>query len=220
MDVLAKSIAGMSHSVESLAGGVSYNTSRVGALSGEFQKIRKHLEWSQKIRKHLEWSIEHSPTCRRRLLQRAVKILEEWHLLWKDCTRVWISSKRIFERWHARWKQCVRFQLRNPSLGHLCHLLGTLGRPTRPTHPSWVVWPVGAFSHPPARAGETPMSHPAKLEIPFMKNPPVRVLDENTGGVRNVSPTRQLHPNTGTAAFSPLGYMVLKGSTDYRRIYP
>ena len=46
MDVLAKSITGMSHSVESLAGGVSYNTSRVGALSGEFQKIRQHLEWS------------------------------------------------------------------------------------------------------------------------------------------------------------------------------
>ena len=46
MDVLAKSIASMSHSVESLAGGVTYNTSRVGALCGEFQKARKHLEWS------------------------------------------------------------------------------------------------------------------------------------------------------------------------------
>jgi hypothetical protein len=64
------------------------------------------------------------------------------------------------------------------------------------------------------------MGHPANLDVPFMKNPPVRVLDESTGGVRNVSPTRQLNPATGTAAFSPLGYMVLKNSTDYRRIYP
>ena len=29
-----------------MAGGVSYNTGRVGALCGEFQKVRKHLEWS------------------------------------------------------------------------------------------------------------------------------------------------------------------------------
>jgi methyl-accepting chemotaxis protein len=46
MDTLAKAIRGMSQTVESLAGGVSYNTSRVGALCGEFQKVRKHLEWS------------------------------------------------------------------------------------------------------------------------------------------------------------------------------
>ena len=46
MDTLAKAITGMSQSVECLAGGGSYNTSRVGALCGEFQKVRKHLEWS------------------------------------------------------------------------------------------------------------------------------------------------------------------------------
>ena len=46
MDTLAKAIHGMSQTVESLAGGVSYNTSRVGALCGEFHKVRKHLEWS------------------------------------------------------------------------------------------------------------------------------------------------------------------------------
>ena len=46
VDALAKAITAMSHSVESMTGGVSYNTSRVGAMCGEFQKVRKHLEWS------------------------------------------------------------------------------------------------------------------------------------------------------------------------------
>lgn len=36
-----------------------------------------------------------------------------------------------------------------------------------------------------------------------MKATSVRVIDEASGGVRTVSPTR--HPTTGTAAFSPLG---------------
>jgi uncharacterized coiled-coil protein SlyX len=45
MKVLGDAITEMAHSIESLSGGVAYNTSRVGALSGEVQKIRKHIEW-------------------------------------------------------------------------------------------------------------------------------------------------------------------------------
>ncbi|CAL1158681.1 unnamed protein product [Cladocopium goreaui] len=89
---------------------------------------------------------------------------------------------------------------------------------TSTTTPAMAVATFAGYS--PAKVGEPPMGHPANLDVPFMKNPPVCVLDESTGGVRNVSPTRQLNPATGTAAFSPLGYMVLKNSTDYRRIYP
>lgn len=45
MKVVGDAITGMAHSIESLSGGVTYNTSRVGALSGEVQKIRKHMDW-------------------------------------------------------------------------------------------------------------------------------------------------------------------------------
>ena len=45
MKVLGDAITGMAHSIESLSGGVAYNTLRVGGLSGEVQKIRKHIEW-------------------------------------------------------------------------------------------------------------------------------------------------------------------------------
>ena len=63
------------------------------------------------------------------------------------------------------------------------------------------------------------MLHPVNMEVPFMKGTSVKVIDEGTGRVRTVSPTRQLHPSTGTAAFAPLGYMCLKGTSDFRRIY-
>ena len=135
--------------------------------------------------------------------------------------------------WPVNWKrQGLRLQSQSPNLGHRCHQLGMLAQHAWDTHleqcDHWrspatpcTSLAVATFAgYSPARAGEPPMTHPAQLEIPFMKNPPVRVLDERTGGVRSVSPTRQLHPNTGTAAFSPLGYMVLKGTTDYRRLYP
>ena len=46
MEAIATSVTNMSRAVESLTSGVSYNTGRVGAVCGEYQKLRKHLEWS------------------------------------------------------------------------------------------------------------------------------------------------------------------------------
>lgn len=46
MEAVATAVTNMSRSVESLSGGLNFNTSRTGALCGEFQKLRKHLEWS------------------------------------------------------------------------------------------------------------------------------------------------------------------------------
>ena len=45
MEIVGKAITGMSHSIESLSGGVSYHASRTGAMVGEVTKMRKHLEW-------------------------------------------------------------------------------------------------------------------------------------------------------------------------------
>ncbi|CAL1147034.1 unnamed protein product [Cladocopium goreaui] len=46
MEAIATSVTNMSRAVESLTAGVSYNTGRVGAVCGEYQKLRKQLEWS------------------------------------------------------------------------------------------------------------------------------------------------------------------------------
>jgi hypothetical protein len=46
----------------------------------------------------------------------------------------------------------------------------------------------------------------------------MKVIEEATSAARSVSPTRQMHPSTGTAAYAPLGHMCLKGTTDFRRI--
>ena len=49
MDTLAKTIRNQAVAIESMAGGLSHNCSRVGACVGEFTKIRKWLDWfSQK----------------------------------------------------------------------------------------------------------------------------------------------------------------------------
>ena len=88
-----------------------------------------------------------------------------------------------------------------------------------PVAPPQPPLPVALFAgYSPAKVGEPPMTYPANLDVQYI--PPFRVLDESTGSVRNVSPTRQLNPATGTAAFSPLGYMMLKNTNDYRRVYP
>ena len=90
-----------------------------------------------------------------------------------------------------------------------------------PVAPPQPPLPVALFAgYSLAKVGEPPMTYPANLDVQYMKSPPFRVLDESTGSVRNVSPTRQLNPATGTAAFSPLGYMMLKNTNDYRRVYP
>ena len=46
MEGIATAVTNMSRAVESLSGGLNFNTSRTGALCGEFQKLRKHVEWS------------------------------------------------------------------------------------------------------------------------------------------------------------------------------
>ena len=88
---------------------------------------------------------------------------------------------------------------------------GLLPPPLAPPQPPPAI-PTTFVGYSPARAGEAPMSHPINMEVPFMKGTSAKVIDEATGGVRTVSPTRQLHPSTGTAAFAPFRVYVPEGN--------
>ena len=207
MDVLAKSIASMSHSVE-------------WSMNRTFGDMMKEA-----VSKGTEDA------------SRTTAILEQ---LFEAMDRSQENIKEVARRMEAVGTpapvQESEFGPPMPPTGHVGTPItpgtpisgnmatGVLSPPMAPAvappqpPPAMAVATFAGYS--PAKVGEPPMGHPANLDVPFMKNPPVCVLDESTGGVRNVSPTRQLNPATGTAAFSPLGYMVLKNSTDYRRIYP
>ena len=72
----------------------------------------------------------------------------------------------------------------------------------------------------PGEDGRSTMSYPLGLEVKDLKSTPCQVIDEVMGHVRCVSPTARHDPLTGTAAFSPLGYMQIQGTREYRRVYP
>ena len=93
--------------------------------------------------------------------------------------------------------------------------------PPRPMMSSPPSLPVAKFvGYSPAKMGELPMSYPLPLEVKDVKTPPCQVLDESTGRIRCVSPTGRHDPATGTAAFVPLEYVQIKGTSEYRRVYP
>ena len=88
--------------------------------------------------------------------------------------------------------------------------------PPRPVIPAPPTLPMAKFAgYSPAKMGEVPMSYPLGLEVKDLQ-----VIEEVTGRVRCVSPTARHDPLTGTAAFSPLGYMQIQGTREYRRVYP
>ena len=88
--------------------------------------------------------------------------------------------------------------------------------PPKPMVPPQPPLPVVKFvGYSPAKMGELPMSHPLQLEVKDIKNPPCQVVEEATGRIRCVSPTARHDPATGTAAFAPLGYVQVKGTSEY-----
>ena len=92
--------------------------------------------------------------------------------------------------------------------------------PPKPTLPPQPPLPVVKFAgYSPAKMGELPMSYPLQREVTDLKTPPCQVLEESTGRIRCVSPTGRHDPATGTAAFAPLGYVQIKGTSEYRRVY-
>ena len=93
--------------------------------------------------------------------------------------------------------------------------------PPKPMVPPQPPLPVAKFvGYSPAKMGELPMSYPLQREVTDIKTPPCQVLEESTGHIRCVSPTGRHDPATGTAAFAPLGYVQIKGTSEYQRVYP
>ena len=144
--------------------------------------------------------------------------------------------QRLIEWSLWRFQQCKRksqeFGPALPPTGHVTPVTpatmpsGIMPPPAAPPMappmaPPQPALPVATFAgYSPAKVGELPMTCPANLDVKYIKSPAFQVVDESTGNVRCVSPTRRHNPATGTAAFAPLGYVVLKNTNDYRRVYP
>ena len=236
LEAVGTAVTNMSRAVESLTSGVSYNTGRVGAVCGEYQKLRKHLEWS------LDRSL--SDVMKENAKKKA-ESGKEWKglmdQLLEAMDRLQENIKAVAHRMESLQIPTVQEKESEfgPALmptGHVTPLTPTtmtsgmmpppmappmtppMAPPVAPTQPTLPVVTFAGYS--PAKVGELPMTCPANLEVKYIKSPAFQVLDEATGTIRCVSPTRQHNPSTGTAAYAPLGYVVLKNTNDYRRVYP
>ena len=236
LETVATAVTNMSRAVESLTSGVSYNTGRVGAVCGEYQKLRKHLEWS------LDRSL--SDVMKENAKKKA-ESGKEWKglmdQLLEAMDRLQENIKAVAHRMESL--QIPTVQEKESEFGPALMPTGHVTPMTPATMPSGMMppptappmappmappvaqpqpaLPVATFAgYSPAKVGELPMTCPANLDVKYIKSPAFQVLDEATGTIRCVSPTRQHNLSTGTAAYAPLGYVVLKNTNDYRRVYP
>ena len=49
LETVSSAVSNMARGIETLAAGVNYNTGRVGAVCGEYTKLKKHLEWAMDV---------------------------------------------------------------------------------------------------------------------------------------------------------------------------
>ena len=232
LETVATAVTNMSRAVESLSAGVSYNTGRVGAVCGEYQKLRKHLEWS--LDRSLSDVMKENAKKKSESGKGMKDLMDQ---LFEAMDRLQENMRAVAHRLESLKIPTVQekeseFGPALPPTGHMTPMTpaptmnmpsGILPPPAAPpmAPPVAPTLPVATFAgYSLAKMGESPMTHPASLDVQYMKSPPFLVLDETTGSVRNVSPTRQHNPATGTAAYAPLGYVVLKNTNDYRRVYP
>ena len=193
----------MSHSVESMTGGVSYNTSRVGAMCGEFQKVRKHLEWS------LDRSLgDLAKEASKKRAEDAKQVNDLLQQLFEAMDRFQENIKEVAHR-----MECLKLPAAVPEkesefgpamapTGHVTPMTPavasvgmpsgiipppvapTMAPPVAPPQPPQPPLTVATFAgYSPAKVGEPPMTYPANLDVQFMKSPPFCVLDESTGTV-------------------------------------
>ena len=237
LEAVGEAVTNMARASESLAAGVNHNTSRVGAIVGEFTKLKKHVEWSldvsmkdvlkdnKKGRMERDQSLQDIMTQ----LQESMDKLQE---------NLKLVAERI-ERGTTPAEVPPAYDPPQPPMGHpgmsqssppLAPMTPAGPGPSVPPPPAVPPRPaipapptlqtVRFAGYSPARMGEVPMSYPLALEVKDMKSPPTQVIEEVTGRVRAVSPTPRHDPLTGTAPFSPLGYMQIQGTREYRRVYP
>ena len=237
LEAVGAAVNNMARASESLAAGVNHNTSRVGAVVGEFTKLKKHLEWSLDV--SMKDVLKDNKKGRMERDQSLQDIMTQLHeSMDKLQENLKLVAERI-ERGTPPAEVPPAYDPPQPPMGHpgmsqssppLAPMTPAAPGPNLPPPPA--VPPRPAIPAPPtlatvrfavyspARMGEVPMSYPLALEVKDMKSPPTQVIEEVTGRIRSVSPTPRHDPLTGTAAFSPLGYMQIQGTWEYRRVYP
>ena len=237
LEAVGEAVTNMARASESLAAGVNHNTSRVGAIVGEFTKLKKHVEWSLDVSmKDVLKDNKKGRTERDQSLQDIMTQLHE--SMDKLRENLKLVAERI-ERGTPPAEVPPAYDPPQPPMGHpgmsqssppLAPMTPAAPGPNLPPPPAVPPRPaipapptlatVRFAGYSPARMGEVPMSYPLALEVKDMKSPPTQVIEEVTGRIRSVSPTPPHDPLTGTAAFSPLGYMQIQGTREYRRVYP
>ena len=240
LEVVSGAITGMARGIESLSGGVSYNTGRVGALVGEITKLRKHVEWSLDV--SMKDTLKANQKGREERDQTQRELLEQ---LFEAMDKLQENLKQIAGRIEQipmnRGKGSEYDPPQAPTTPMMPPPVMTVGSsgtpvPPPPTMPATLSpqmippkplnagpgnLPIVKFAgYSPARSGEACMSHALALEVTDIKVPAYQVYEEVTGRIRGVSPTARHSPQTGTAAFAPLGYVQVKGTSEFRRVYP
>ena len=241
LETVGSAVNNMSRAVESLTAGVSHNTGRVGAVCGEYTKLKKHLEWAMDVSMGdvLKKNAKNRTERDQALKELMDQLFESMDKLQENMQKI---ASRI-EKAPVGHEGTTGYDPPQPPMGHLGSPSMTpmtpapgvnVGHgilppppavppmvPPRPMVPPQAALLVAKFAgYSPAKMGELPMSHPLPLEVTDVKTPPCQVLEESMGRIRCVSPTARHDPGTGTAAFAPLGYVQIKGTSEYRRVYP
>ena len=224
LEAVGAAVNNMARASESLAAGVNHNTSRVGAVVGEYNKLKKHLEWaldvsmSDVLKRNNKGRNDHDQALQSLMTQ-----------LFEAMDKLQENMKLVAERiekgtmpeaapaydppqpptGHHGMKQsspplAPMTPATGVSLGETSHLPPPPAVPPRPVVPSPPTLPLAKFvGYSPAKIGELPMSHPLALEVKNIKAPPCQVIEEVTGRIMCVSPTARHDPMTGRQ-LSPL----------------
>ena len=239
---MSGAVNNMARGIESLSAGVTYNTSRVGAVVGEYTKLKKHLEWALNV--SMGDVLKKNAKNREERDQALKEVMDQ---LFESMDKLQENLQKIavrIENAPVGHEGTTGYDPPQPPTGHLGSPLATpltpgpgmmfgSGLPPPPMVPTGPAVPPAPMAPPkpptlpvvkfvgysPAKMGELPMSHALQLEVKDLKQP-CQVVEEPSGRIRAVSPTARHDPATGTAAFSPLGYAQVKGTNEYRRVYP
>ena len=244
LEAVGAAVNNMARASESLAAGVNHNTSRVGAVVGEYTKLKKHLEWALDV--SMADVLKRNNKGRTERDQALQDLMTQ---LFESMDKLQENMKLVAERIEkgTPTEGAPAYDPPQPPMGHpgmsqssppaapmtpapgvslgLSHLPPPPAVPPmvppRPIVSSPPSLPMAKFvGYSPAKMGELPMSYPLALEVKDIKSPPCQVIEEVTGRIKCVSPTARHDPMTGTAAFSPLGYVQIQGTREHRRVYP
>ena len=222
LEAVGEAVNNMARASESLAAGVNHNTSRVGAVVGEYTKLKKHLEWALNV--SMGDVLKKNNQNRAERDQSQKEVMEQ---LLEATDKLQEKMKLVAERIEkgTPTEGAPAYDPPQPPMGHPgmpqssppaapltpAHggSFGPSHLPPPPSVPSMVSprpmmasppsLPVAKFmGYSPAKMGELPMSYPLAMEVRDVKSPPFQVIEETTGRIRCVSPTARHDPATGT----------------------